>query len=204
MRSDFARLLHLAREGDGSALGRLLEAYRSYLTLLARLQIDRRLQGKFDASDVAQDTFLEAQQSIDRFYGESEEELLRWLRGIMANRLAKWARRFYGTRCRDVCSERRLAEELDRSSQAFQALAGSQTSPSENAVRHERAVLLAEALMRLPDDYREVITLRQLEEQRFSEVAENMGRSADSARKLWIRALAALRNMLEGELHDSL
>ena len=78
--SDFAMLLYLAREGDGSALGRLLEAYRSYLTLLARLQIDRRLQAKFDASDVARGTFLEAQQSIAQFHGKSEEELLRWLR----------------------------------------------------------------------------------------------------------------------------
>src|SRR5262249_59912455 len=58
---DPERLLRLARAEDGAALGQLLELYRGYLALLARLQIGRRLQGKVDAADLVQDTFLEAQ-----------------------------------------------------------------------------------------------------------------------------------------------
>jgi RNA polymerase sigma-70 factor (ECF subfamily) len=57
---DPEQMLQLAQAGDGEALGQLLELYRNYLTLLARLQINRRLQGKVDASDLVQETFLKA------------------------------------------------------------------------------------------------------------------------------------------------
>jgi hypothetical protein len=53
-------LLHQARLPNGVALGQLLEMYRGYLALLARLQIGRRLQGKIDAADLVQEIFLEA------------------------------------------------------------------------------------------------------------------------------------------------
>ena len=53
-------MLRRARSGNGPAIGRLLNGYRRYLRLLARLQISRRLQGKIDASDVVQETFLKA------------------------------------------------------------------------------------------------------------------------------------------------
>ena len=74
----------------------------------------------------------------------------------------------------------------------------SQSSPSKQAARHEETAWLADALERLPADYREVIVLRQLEELRFSEVAERMKRSVGSVKQLWMRALVALRRLLEG------
>jgi RNA polymerase sigma-70 factor (ECF subfamily) len=58
--------------------------------------------------------------------------------------------------------------------------------------------LLAEALGRLPEDYREVIVLRHLESLTFREVAQRMNRSENSVQKLWVRALALLRRLLEG------
>lgn len=193
------QLLHLAREGEISALGRLLELYRSYLALFSRLQIDRRLQGKADASDLVQETFLQAQRSFAQFHGSTEAELLQWLRRILVSRLAKLVRRFYGTQRRDVRLERRLDEELDRSSQMVQSLLLAQSSPSQKAARREQAVLLADALAELPADYREVIILRNLEELSFPQVAQRMGRSEDAVKKTWARALAALRGSLGGE-----
>jgi RNA polymerase sigma-70 factor (ECF subfamily) len=76
--SDPDQLLCLARAGDSSALGRLLELYRSYLELLARLQLGRLLQGKADPSDLVQDTFLAAHAHFAQFRGSSEEELAGW------------------------------------------------------------------------------------------------------------------------------
>ena len=64
-----------------------------------------------------------------------------------------------------------------------------QSTPSQQAARREQAVLLAEALARLPEDYREVIILRHLEGLTFPEVAERMGRTVDSVKKLWARGL---------------
>jgi RNA polymerase sigma-70 factor (ECF subfamily) len=199
---DPEQLLRAARGGDGEALGRLLELYRSYLALLARLQIDHRLQSKTDASDVIQETFLQAHRSFGEFRGQSEGELIEWLRKILSTRLANLVRHFYGTQRRDVRLERQLGQELDRSSKVAQALVVSHSSPSQNAARREQAVLLAEALSRLPADYREVIVLHHLEGLTLADTAQRMGRSVGSIEKLWVRALAALRRALGGETHD--
>jgi RNA polymerase sigma-70 factor, ECF subfamily len=190
-------LLHLARMEDSQALGQLLELYRGYLALLARLQVGRRLQGKVDASDLVQETFLEAYRHFPRFHGTSEGELVAWLRQILAARLAKLVRRYLGTRRRDVRMERELAAELDQSSRVLdRGLVNSLSSPSQQADRREQAVLLAEALRQLPEDYREVLILRHLEGLSFPNVARRMGRSLDSVKNLWTRALARLRDLL--------
>src|SRR5262249_37657575 len=152
-----------------------------YLALLARLQIGRRLQGKVDAADLVQETFLEAHRDFAQFRGGSESELVGWLRQILATNIANQVRRYYGTQRRDVRLERELAVELDQSSRVLDhGLVASQSSPSQQAARREQAVLLADALGRLPDDYREVIILRHLEELTFPEVARRMERSVDS------------------------
>ncbi len=193
------RLMRLARGGDGSALGQLLELYRNYLHLLARLQIGRRLQGKVDAEDLVQETFLQAHCDFADFQGTSEGELVSWLRQILAGTFANLLRRFLGTQRRNVRLERDLAAELDESSRVLDGgLLAKQSSPSQRAARREQAVLLADALGRLPRDCREVIILRHLEGLTFSEVAQRMGRGIDAVKKLWPKALAQLRYLLGG------
>ena len=196
--TEATRLLKLAQDGDGAALGQLLESCRPYLTLLARLQIDRRLRGKVDAADLVQETFLEAHRDFAQFRGTTEATLLAWLRQVLARNLANLGRR-YGTQRREVRLERALAVELDESSRVLdQGLAAPGSSPSHQAARREQAVLLADALDQLPADYREVLILRHLEGLSFPEVARRMGRSLDSVDKLWARALARLRRSLGG------
>jgi RNA polymerase sigma-70 factor (ECF subfamily) len=195
--SEPERHLRKARAGRSDALERLLELYRGYLTLLARLQIDRRLQGKVDAADLVQETFLEAHRDFAEFRGTTEGELVAWLRRILASNVANLVRHYRGTRRRDIRLERRLAVELDESSRVLnQDVVAPQSSPSEQAARREQAVLLADALERLPENYRDVIILRQLEGLSFPEVARRMGRSLDSVKNLWARALARLSQLL--------
>ena len=195
---DATELIRRARGGTGDALGQLLARYGNYLGLLARVQVGRRLQGKVDPADLVQETFLEAHRHFAGFRGQSEPEVAAWLRQIMAGVLSNLLRRYLGTQGRDVRLERELAGELDRSSQAFdRGLADPGPTPSKLAVGRERAVLLADALGRLPDDYREAIILRNLEELPFAEVGRRMGRSEDAVQKLWVRALARLRAALE-------
>ena len=195
---DREKLLTLARTGvDDSALGRLLEQYRSYLTLLARVQIGRRLQGKVDPADVVQEVFLEAASHFSQFRGETEPEFAAWLRQILVTCLAHLVRRYFGTQARDVRLERMLEDELDQSSRAIdRGLVAEQSSPSQRASRREQSVLLADALEQLAPDYREVIILRHLEGLTFPEVAARMGRTVDSVEKLWVRALPRLRRAL--------
>src|SRR6266446_4988842 len=116
---DHEQLLRQAKAGEAPALGRLLERYRAYLRLLARVQIGRRLQGKVDASDVVQEACLGAYRDFPQFRGSTEKELLGWLRGILASLLANLVRHYQGTKARDVRLERQLALELDQSSQAL-------------------------------------------------------------------------------------
>ena len=198
---DPERLIRLAQEGDMQALGQLFELYRNYLLLLARMQIGRRLQGKVDAADLVQETLLAAHRDLAQFRGETEAELVGWLRRILAANLVDLVRRYCGAQRRDVRLERQLADEVDQSSRDIAlVLMTKDSSPSQRAVRCEQAVLLADALKSLPEDYGEVIVLHHLQGMKFPEVARRMERSVDSVKKLWIRALARLRDALGGSV----
>ncbi|MCI0461122.1 MAG: sigma-70 family RNA polymerase sigma factor, partial [Gemmataceae bacterium] len=106
-------------------------------------------------------------------------------------------RRYYGTQRRNVRLERELTGELDRSSRVLdQGLLARSSSPSHQTARREQGVLLADALGQLPEDYREVIILRHMEGLSFPEVAQRMGRTVDSVKKLWPRAMVQLRRTL--------
>jgi RNA polymerase sigma-70 factor, ECF subfamily len=194
--ADPEQMLHEAKSGREAALGPLLELYRTYLRLLARIEIGRRLQGKLDASDLVQETFLEAHRNFRLFRGTDEPQFVHWLRQILAAKVANLVRHYIGTQKRDARLEQELEANLNNSSRMLGAeLAASLDSPSQQAVRREQAVLLANALECLPPDYREVIILRHLEELTFPEVAQRMGRTLNSVQKLWLRGLARLRQV---------
>jgi RNA polymerase sigma-70 factor (ECF subfamily) len=195
-------LLPLAKAGHAGALGQILERYRNYLELLARIQIGRRLQSKVDPTDLVQETFLDAHATFAQFRGATEKELVAWLRQVLAYNLATLVRHYYGVKQRDVELERQLSAELDQSSHALDAAFIAPTSsPSQQAARREQAVILADALGRLPPEYRDVVILRQLQGLSFPEVAKQMNRSLDSVKKLFVRGLARLRGAL-GDKHE--
>src|SRR5262249_24671151 len=149
-------------------------------------------------ADLVQDTFLEAHAAFEQFRGTTEAELAGWLRQILTSNAISLACRYLNAKRRDVRLERELADELQQSSRILdQGLIAPRSSPSQQAARREQAVLLADALKRLPEDYREVIVLRQLEGLGFPAVARRMDRSLDSVKKLWMRSLTRLRQVLE-------
>jgi RNA polymerase sigma-70 factor (ECF subfamily) len=199
MPADLELLLAEAKRGGDGALGRLLESYSQYLTLLARMQIGKRLQGKADPADLVQEVFLSVHRQFPQFRGTTEAEFVTWLRRIMAGQFALMLRRYLGTKGRDVTLERDLMAELDQSSLALdRGLVASYSTPSQHASRREQAVLLAEALGRLSGDHREVIVLHHLEALSFADVALRMNRTENSVYKLWVRALANLRQAMGG------
>lgn len=193
-----AELLTLARAGDVGARGALLDGYRNYLDLLARVEIGRRLQNKVDTADVVQETFLEAHHHLAAFRGSTNAEFVAWLRSILAGKIANLVRHYVATQARDIRREQNLEINLDQSSRLIdRGLMAIESTPSQQVMRHEQGLQLAEALARLPSDYREVVVLRHLEELTFPEVAERMQRTVDSVQKLWVRALARLRLLMK-------
>lgn len=168
--------------------------YQSWLRLHARLQIDKHFQGKFDESDIAQQTVIEAWRSQSNFRGSSERERLAWLRQILANVLGHEKRRYQGTQKRDLRREQSLEKSISQSSMMLGAIIpAEQTSPSQIVQQRESEALVAEALERLPADYREVIIQRNLQGKSHEEIAKSLGRTTAAARMLWIRALRQLK-----------
>ena len=190
--------LAAARAGSNEALGQALEACRRYLLVVAERQLDPDLRAKGGASDLVQETFLEAQRDFAHFGGTSEAELLAWLRRMLVNNLGNFSRRYHETRQRALDREVELGP-ADSSNDAQGALVAATPSPSSAAMEREQAEELQRALERLPEDYREVITLRYLEELPFEEIGQRMSRSADAARKLWSRAMERLRQEWKGQ-----
>src|SRR5262245_20837486 len=165
----FAQQLALARAGSADAMGQVLEACRGYLLLVAGGRLDPALQAKGGASDMIQDTFLEAQRDFAQFQGTSEAELLAWLRRLLLNNMSNFARSYRGTDKRAVGRE--VALGPDGSSAApGPGLIAPEPSPSAEAMAHEQVQALQRALEKLPEDYRRVIVLRYQEELPFEEI----------------------------------
>jgi RNA polymerase sigma-70 factor (ECF subfamily) len=196
------RMLEGARGGDRSQLGHLFEACRSYLGVLARAQVEPWLQAKVDASDIVQETLLEAHRDFGRFHGKTAAEWLAWLREILSHNAADYVRRYGTTEKRQARREVSLGARPDGSDASSFACepADPGASPSQQAICHERELHLANALAKLAPDYQEVIMLRNLQRLPFDEVARRMGRSRPAVQMLWMRAVRKLQQ----EMTDTL
>jgi RNA polymerase sigma-70 factor (ECF subfamily) len=175
-------------------LGRLLEECRPYLLLVANQELPRGVRGKAGASDLVQDTFLQAQDNFDRFHDDGEAELLAWLRGILLHRAADLRRRYRGTGKRQVTREVPLA---GGSAGGVADVPAPDPSPSSLAAAREQDAALRQALERLPEEYRQVVTWRNYDRLPFDEIGRRLGRSAEAARKLWVRAVEHLQQGLD-------
>jgi RNA polymerase sigma-70 factor (ECF subfamily) len=186
-------MIHEAADPSGS----ILERFRAYLHLLARLQLDPRLQRKLDPADLVQQTLLQALGALDRFRGRTEAELAAWLRQILARNLAN-ADRDHGRAKRNVARECSLETALDQSSTRLEAwLAAEQSSPSQQVQRKEQAVQLAAALHELPEAQREALTMHYLQHWSLEEVGRALGRSPAAVAGLVKRGLKQLRSQLQ-------
>lgn len=176
-----------------------LEKFRSYLDLLVRRRLDGRLQGKLDTSGVVQQTLLEAHQGFSDFRGSSEGELAAWLRKILIRNLTDEARKLDAGK-RDLRRERSLEQAVEQSSANLMAcLAQVQSSPSQQAAKHEQLADMIAGLAHLPEDQRTAVELHHLEGRSLAEVAAHMQRSKQAVAGLLFRGLKRLRELLSVE-----
>ena len=173
-----------------------VESFRAYLLLLARLQLGDRLKGKLDASDLVQQTLLDAHRQRHQFRGHSAAEMAAWLRRMLACNLAD-AQRALGREKRDVARERSLEAALEQSSGCLESwLAAEQSSPSARVVRGEELTRLADALESLPEAQREALVRHYWQGKTLAAVAAELERTPAAVAGLLQRGLKTLRTLL--------
>jgi DNA-directed RNA polymerase specialized sigma24 family protein len=178
-----------ARTGSAGALGRLLEECRPSPLLVANQELPPGLRGEAGASDLVQDTFLQAQHHFDRFHDDGEAEWAAWLRGILLHSPANLRQRYCGTDRRQRAGCRRPTARRG----SIADVPAPDPSPSALAAAREQDAALRRAPARLPWECRRVVTWRGDDRLPFDEI----GRSARAARKLWVRAVEHLRQGLD-------
>ncbi len=200
---EFHSLLTRARRGETESLGRLLQWYANYLSILASTQLDRRLRRRVNPSDVVQETMLAAHRDFSDFRGTSQGELLSWLRSILIHTLHRTFDQHIKVAKRDVRREVSIDEISYRLEESVHTLAtalpSAGESPSAPMQARERAVELANQLNVLRPHYRDVIVLRVLQGLDFATIGVQMDRSEGAVRMLFLRALEAFKTH-EGDI----
>ncbi len=181
------------RRGDHAAFEAMVrrEMPRLYRVIL------RMVRDEDEARSLVQETFLQAYEGLERFRGDSSFST--WLIGIGINLARSSLRK---RKREDVLSEGDIealqpAFRMGRYVQAPRAW-----KPLRQAERAERRQFVRSAVSRLPDAYREIITLRDLEELSTEETAEALGITRGNMRVRLHRARQALRALLEQHFDD--
>ncbi len=134
-------------------------------------------------------------------FGDRRRRISGWLRQILRNDINRVRRQYVEAERRSVDRERRL----DDSSLGAPELVDLAQTPGTDAVLREEARLLKEAMEKLPENYIQVIRLRDWEELSFPEIGRTMNLTEEAARKLWKRAITRLEEILESQMrsHES-
>ncbi len=190
------QLLEQALQGDREALGHLLEAQRTALRRLAERQIEGRIAVRVDASDVIQQTFLEAYRSFPQFAGRDTRALSAWLRRILDHKVAAAIRDHALLQKRNLGRERSMDDSQGGGTSLKRELDAGHSSPSQKAIRGEQAEQLAQALAALPEDQREAVRLRHLEGWALADIARHLDRTSLATAGLIKRGMQALRRQM--------
>jgi RNA polymerase sigma-70 factor (ECF subfamily) len=174
-----------------------LELFRGYLMLLTDVQLRPRLRSKEDASDIVQMTLLEAHRDLASYRGQTEAELAAWIKTILTRNVLNVAKHYGRQKC-DVRRENSLDEQMEHSSGRLdQFPAGDQTTPSQDAIRRERAAELNAALAQLLDDERTAVLLKHFHDWTVADIARHLGRTDDAVAGLLRRGLKKLRTVMK-------
>ena len=189
-----------ALENGGSALEELFEQHRQRLQRMVDMRLDRRLRGRVDASDVLQETYVEALQRLPTYVARPDMPFFLWLRFLAAQKVLAMHRHHLGAQARDAAREvrpRRALPAADMDSMT-DVLMDTATSPSARAMRTELRERLLATLERMEPHDREILSLRHLEQLSNAEAAHELGLDESAASKRYVRALRRLRGVLGG------
>jgi len=192
-----AALVAALKAGSEEAFGILIAQYSQPLYSL----IARSLQDPADAADITQEVFIKVFRSIRSFHGDAS--LRTWLYRI-ALREASNQRRWWGRHKRqeitiDAPVNGSEAEEGEDSLCLSGLLTDANGSPYEHIAHAEMKVRVEEALRKLPDAFRTVVVLREMEGFSYEEIAEIVDVPAGTVKSRLTRGRAALKQILVAE-----
>jgi RNA polymerase sigma-70 factor (ECF subfamily) len=200
--SETTRLLEQVRDGDRDAFEKLFARHRPYLRQVVSLRLDPKLRARVDASDVVQETHLEAVRRLPDYLERRPMPFRLWLRKTAHERLLMIQRHHVDAQRRAVGREVALP---DRSSlQLFGQLLAAGSTPSQQFSRAELARRVRQAVARLADIDKEILLMRNLEGLSNHEVAQVLEIAPAAASQRYGRALLRLRKLLlAGGLSES-
>lgn len=186
-------LVALAKDGDGAAANQLCTLYADRVRWMVRLHMGKELRSQLESMDLVQETLLRALGGLDDFTYENEGDFVRWLSKITENELRGSLRRLHAEK-RDIRREVRLDDYRSTAGGAFVGTPEPirTTTPSVVTSKREDLVKLEKALDALKPEYREAIILAKIEGLSYGQIGVRLGKSADAARMLATRAMAAL------------
>lgn len=195
---ELTQLILNAKSGDSAAMNDLLTSCRGYLLSIANDEMGKDIQAKLGSSDIVQETCIKVANKFGDFRGESPAELFGWLRTILQNNMTDARRRFKGAEGRDVSREASIDQGKSTFDRAAQ-LTLEQMTPGSTASFDEQVSILKSSMEKLPDDYRQVLEMRNWQRLPFAEIGKAMNRSEEAARKLWSRAVTSLTELMNSE-----
>jgi RNA polymerase sigma-70 factor (ECF subfamily) len=188
------RTLDELRSGDASALGRLFDRHRPGLGRFVAHRLDPRVRARFDASDVVQETELEAYRRMDDFLRRRPMPFRVWLRKTAYERLLKLRRHHV------VAARRSVARELglpDRSSLLLaRPFLDPGSSPERRLARGDLVRRVRQSLAELSETDREVLLMRHVDGLPYRDIGCLLDLDPATARKRYGRALLRLRQVL--------
>lgn len=194
--ADQAALLARLRAGDADAFEKLVRDFGGRMLAVTR----RFLVNEEDSQDAVQEAFLSAFRALDRFEGNSQ--LGTWLHRIAVN-AALMKLRTRKSRPQEQSAEELLPQFKDDGHQASPASGwvGDGLSALE---KKETRQLVRQSIDRLPENYRTVLLLRDIEEKDTEETAELLGMTPNAVKTRLHRARQALRTLLDPHLRGAL
>jgi RNA polymerase sigma-70 factor (ECF subfamily) len=174
---------------------RSLDRYRPLLHLHVRqLRLGRLHRARFDSSDVVQETFVKAVRGLDGFRGQTEAELVAWLRRILRNVLNDFVRATPGPG-----KEVSIHAVDDGETPIGAYITATTPGPSTRARQKEDILRVAAAVDQLPGDEQDAVVARHILGLSVPEVAVRLGRNTKGAAMLIYRATCRLKKLLAEE-----
>ncbi len=181
-------LLRAAEQGDRAALSRLVDMHRAYLRRVIDLRMDQALRGRVDPSDIVQETQMVANKRIKDYIQRRPASFKLWLRGEAMQQVAAHYRRHVTADRRSVQRECSISD-ASGILLAKGLLAG---TPSRVVAEKEIAHRVRELVDDLPENDREILLLRYVEQLSNAEAAKLLSIEPATARKRHGRGLKRL------------